>query len=183
MPKPERLYFIALLPSKTIRQAAHRYKELFAEQYQSKAALKSPPHVTLHMPFKWKEDKEEKLCEVLGTFAKSKPQIDLYFEGFAAFPPKTIYIQVNTNKELDTLQAELHLTAKRSLNLFNANYRDRPFRPHLTVAFRDLKKEQFEHAWPIFENKAFSQGCTVKEMTLLKHNGQHWEVFQEFPFQ
>ena len=40
-------------------------KQEFANRFNSKAALRSPPHITLHMPFKWKEEKEVKLIDVL----------------------------------------------------------------------------------------------------------------------
>ncbi len=36
-----------------------KLKEEMAERFQSKASLNSPPHITLHMPFKFPERKEE----------------------------------------------------------------------------------------------------------------------------
>ncbi len=183
MPKPEdRLYFIALLPSTDIHKMAQEWKEEFAQRYDSHAALKSPPHITLHMPFRWKERKEGKLEQVLTSFATDTAAPTLRFDGFGAFPPRVIYIHVAPDAALMALQAALHRKMKRSLYLFNADYRSRPFKPHLTLAFRDLKKEYFEAAWSRLGGRPFSATCTVPCLSLLKHNGKHWEVLKAFAF-
>ena len=41
------LFFIALLPPPEVQEIATKIKLEFAEIYNSRAALKSPPHVTL----------------------------------------------------------------------------------------------------------------------------------------
>ena len=48
-------YFVALIPPSPVYEEAQALKEYFREKYNSKAALNSPPHITLHMPFFWKE--------------------------------------------------------------------------------------------------------------------------------
>lgn len=50
------LYFIALVLPSPLYEEVTRLKEYFRDRYNSKAALRSPPHITLHMPFKWKEN-------------------------------------------------------------------------------------------------------------------------------
>ncbi|MFN6233029.1 MAG: 2'-5' RNA ligase family protein, partial [Microcystis sp.] len=47
------LFFIALLPPPEVQEIATKIKVEFAEIYNSRAALKSPPHVTLQPPFRW----------------------------------------------------------------------------------------------------------------------------------
>jgi 2'-5' RNA ligase len=47
------LFFIALLPPLEVQEIATKIKLEFAEIYNSRAALKSPPHVTLQPPFRW----------------------------------------------------------------------------------------------------------------------------------
>ena len=66
------LYFIAIIPPSPIFEQASELKNHFMQQYQSKAALNSPPHITLHMPFEWKEKKEEELALNLNLFSKNK---------------------------------------------------------------------------------------------------------------
>ncbi|MEM9078853.1 MAG: 2'-5' RNA ligase family protein, partial [Bacteroidota bacterium] len=68
------LYFIAIIPPDPIFSFALQQKEYIAEYYNSKAALRSPPHITLHMPFRLKESREAPLIQYLDNLAKANPQ-------------------------------------------------------------------------------------------------------------
>lgn len=183
MPAPgTQLYFIAIIPPPPIYDEALKVKEYIRDTYQSKGALNSPPHVTLHMPFEWKEKKEEKLLDALNQFAKGKEAFALTLNNYSCFEPRVIFIDVTPNEKLNQLQASLFRFCKFELNLFNAQYRDLPFHPHLTVAFRYLKKSQFELAWQEFKTKEFHGEFLVDKITLLKHNGKHWLPFRDFHF-
>jgi 2'-5' RNA ligase len=174
------LYFLAIIPPSPLFEEALKLKNYFKENYQSKASLNSPPHITLHMPFQWKEDREDELVSTFGRFSSSINPFNLKLSGFGSFPPRVIYIDVARNESLDTLQKELHQHCKKELNVFNANYKDKGFLPHITLAFRDLKKPLYEKAWEEFEHKEFSNEFMVDKFVLLKHNGKVWEVFREF---
>ena len=176
------LYFIALIPPPPLLEEAQLLKEYFRDQYNSKASLNSPPHITLHMPFQWKEAKEEKLVTALNTFSIGKNPFAISFNNFACFAPRVIYIDVNASESLATLQRALHRFCKVELNLFNAQYRDLPFHSHLTLGFRDLKKDQFSLAWQEFQEKKFSGEFTINKITLLKHDGRQWQRFRDFDF-
>jgi 2'-5' RNA ligase len=175
-------YFIALIPPPPISDDALRLKNYFRDQYNSKASLNSPPHITLHMPFKWKEEKEHELIEAFGKFSLGRPSFKIELHNFSAFVPRVIFIDVVPNDILSQLSKELHRFCKRELNLFNASYKDQPFHPHLTLAFRDLKKPMFEKAWAEFQERKFAARFDVESIVLLKHNGKIWEVFKEFLF-
>jgi 2'-5' RNA ligase len=174
------LYFLAIIPPSPLFEEALELKNYFKENYKSKASLNSPPHITLHMPFQWKEDKEDELISTFEKFTSSVHPFNLKLSGFGSFPPRVIYIDVERNESLETLQKELHQQCKKELNVFNANYKDKGFLPHITLAFRDLKKPLYEKAWAEFEQKAFSNEFMVDKFVLLKHNGKVWEIFKEF---
>jgi 2'-5' RNA ligase len=183
MPPPGiALYFIALLPPLPIRNEIQLLKEYFRETYQSKAALNSPPHITLHMPLQWKEAKEEKLISALKKFAAGKSEVEVLLKGFSCFAPRVIYVNVLESEPLRLLQSELHRFCKTELNLFNAQYRDMPFHPHITLAFRDLKKDKFERAWQEFKEKKFTGDFIASKITLLKHNGKVWNSHSDLDF-
>lgn len=177
------LYFIAVIPPAPVYDEALKLKHYFKENYQSKASLNSPPHITLHMPFEWKEEKEAELVKTFQQFAPGVRPFTLKLHGFGAFPPRVLFIDVAKNDTLEELHQKLHQYCKRNLNVFNANYKDRGFHPHLTLAFRDLKKPMFAKAWEEFEHKGYSSEFKVENIALLKHNGKIWEVFQEFPLE
>ncbi len=183
MPAPgTQLYFIALMPPPPVLQEVQAFKEYFRDHHHSKAALKSPPHITLHMPFEWKETKEEKLIHALREFSTGRQAFSISLHNFSCFEPRVIYLDVKPSESLTELQTELHRFCKIRLNLFNARYRDLPFHPHLTLAFRDLKKEEFAKAWIEFSEKKYSANFLADKITLLKHNGNHWMPFREFHF-
>ncbi|MEQ1584886.1 MAG: 2'-5' RNA ligase family protein [Cyclobacteriaceae bacterium] len=183
MPPPGiALYFIAILPPMQIRNEIRLLKEYFRDTYQSKAALNSPPHITLHMPFQWKETKEEKLISALMKFVAGKSEVKVQLNGFSCFAPRVIYINVLESGPLRLLQSDLHRFCKTELNLFNAQYRDTPFHPHLTLAFRDLKKDRFERAWDEFKERKFTGDFIANKITLLKHDGKTWTPYSDLDF-
>ena len=134
------------------------------------------------MPFEWKEKKGDELLSNLQLFSRNKNPITLQLENFACFAPRVIYIHVNDSEPLKTFQHQLHRFCKVELNIFNAQYKHLPFHPHLTLAFRDLKKTMFEKAWNEFKNKEFVASFVADRFALLKHNGKVWEVLIEFTF-
>ncbi|HEY0652675.1 MAG TPA: 2'-5' RNA ligase family protein [Chryseosolibacter sp.] len=184
MPVPKddksQLYFIAFIPPAPVFEDALRFKQYFQENHNSKAALNSPPHITLHMPFRWRLDKEEKLVEKLGDFIRRHDPIKICIDNFASFPPRVIFLNVVTSEPLVTFQKALHRFCKKELNLFNANYKEDAYHPHVTLAFRDLKKSAYAEAWPEFEKKEYRAEFIADKVALLKHDGKQWKVLKSF---
>lgn len=181
MDNKTRLYFVAVIPDEQIYDQVHQIKLQVAEKYNSKAALKSPPHITLYMPFRWKEEKEDKLFETLKETTSHYKPFPVYLNNFGAFKPRAIFINVEENETLTALRKDIIRSFKRQLNIFDKGFEERPFRPHMTVAFRDLKKPDFRRAWEEeFKEKEFKGRFEVQQITLLKHNGKHWEQFKDF---
>ena len=180
MKEGECRYFLAIIPPEPLASEITSLKESFVERYNSKAALRSPAHITLHMPFQWKERKEERLFNVLAQTSKFE-QFHVELEGFGAFPPRTIFIQPKPNTKLEAMNMVLLQATKRELNLFHAIHIG-GFHPHMTIAFRDLRKPLFYEAWKEFELKPFHATFEVNSFWLLKHDGKVWNAYREFPF-
>jgi 2'-5' RNA ligase len=182
MPDKIGLYFLAILPPESVSREVNDIREYLQVTYSTKAALRSPPHVTLHMPFSWSEKKEEKLIKTLRQFSSIQKSFTLTLRDFGCFDPRVIFIRVTESLSLTDLQKKLDRFCKVELGLFSANYKDQPFHPHLTIAFRDLKKEIFAKAWEEFRTKSFHADFDVRELVLLKHAHSRWEIFMRFPF-
>ena len=178
--KESNRYFLAVIPPNPIYDQAQHWKEYFRDEFGSKASLNSPPHITLHMPFMWPDRKALMLKQKLAEFFHSQNGMTIQLSNFGKFGKRVIFLNVEQNLQLDDLHANLHRFCKRSLNLFNADYQDRPFYPHLTLAFRDLKTDQFDRAWKEFGRKQFEAGFQVMEVHLLRHNGKIWEAEKSF---
>lgn len=175
-------YFIASVLPPPIAEEALQLKHYFAEHYHSKASLNSPPHITLHMPFKWKREKEAELIEGMKTLSSQLSTSKVELNNFGCFAPRVIFIHVNPSPSLTAMQRLVRQFCKKDLGLFNADYRDLPFHPHVTLAFRDLKKPLFAKAWEEFKAKTFTGEFFADRVALLKHDGKKWKVLLEFVF-
>jgi len=175
----DNLYFIAIIPPEPIYEEVLALKHHFKNKYNSKAALNSPPHITLHMPFKWKESKEAALIAGLEEFSASKASFAIRLNNFSTFEPRVIFIDVIKDENLESLQKQLKRFCKVEFNLFNADYKEFAHHPHLTLAFRDLKKPAFYKAWEEFNEKKFEAKFGVSSIAVLKHDGKEWKVFKD----
>ena len=183
MPSPgSQLYFLAFIPPAPIYNEIQQYKEYVAEKFASKAALRSPPHITLHMPFEWREKNEDRLISTLIEFIPTCNALAITINNFGCFEPKVIYVHVDLTDELKLFQQTMAAFCRTQLNLFNANYQAYPYHPHITIAFRDLKRSAFESAWQEFKNKEYTNIFTVNQFSLLKHDGKKWNVLTEISF-
>jgi 2'-5' RNA ligase len=176
--KSEQRYFLAIVPSGPVYDEALKLKHYFKETYNSGAALNSPPHITLHMPFKWKESKEDRLIFALKEFTSQQKSFHVTLTDFGSFEPRVIFIDVQKNEVLGDLQKNLKRFCKTELNLFNADYKEFAYHPHLTLAFRDLKKVEFYKAWEEFKDKKLEASFTINSIALLKHDGKEWRIFK-----
>ena len=155
-------------------------KQYFAEHYGSKRALNSPPHVTLQMPFKWRQDREELILQNLNNVAANFSSFLMVLDGFGFFEPRVVYLSVEESISLKDLHQEVSRSIRLSLKLVNRRG-ERPFRPHMTVAFRDLKKTQFYLARDEFHERKFCSEVEVDDICLLRHNGESWDIHKRFP--
>ncbi len=175
-------FFIALLPPQDIQDYANEIKQYFADNYASCGAQKSPPHITLQPPFEWADANISLLEASVREFASEQKSIPITLSGFAAFPPRVIYIDVVRSQELLTLQANLMADAESKLGIVDEVSKTRPFAPHMTVAFRDLTKQNFKAAWPEFEKRQLYFEFMADKLTLLLHDGKRWNIKSEFNF-
>ncbi len=176
----ESLYFLALVPPADIRKEIRELKLLVADRYNSNHALRSPAHITLHMPFKWKDARTDQLHACLSNFALEQEQILISLHGFDYFEPRVLFVKVDKNEQLKLLQHQLAVQVKKELGLLNADYKNRAFHPHMTIAFRDLRKPQFYTARDYFSTLEYRANFLAEGLTLLKHERKEWHIHRVF---
>jgi len=179
--KQESLFFIAISPIGLVQESIYEVKSSISQKYDTKGAFRSPAHITLQMPFKKKDNKMPALVEALTDFSGRFNKFDIQLNGFGAFEPRVVFIQVEENDELEKLQAHLQKLLKQ-FQIFHSTYKLRGFNPHITVAFRDLQKHQFYKLWEVYKDKDFDANFRAEGITLYKHNGKEWEEHLFFPF-
>lgn len=174
------LHFIALLPPPELRAAIRAFKEYAKIHFNSGWALRSPAHITLIPPFRMSEAEVEGLSSVLAAFARNQKPFEVHLNGFAAFPPRVIFVNPMPNPELERCQSALQASFEQFTGeALNLTY---GFHPHVTVAFKDLSKAQFEPAWQYFSGQSFQAAFQVHSLSFLKHRDGEWHILNEFPF-
>lgn len=174
-------YFIAIIPPEPVLSDIEKIKLDISQKYNNKSALRSPAHITLHMPFEMKAEKEKMLIEKISEFSFSIP-FKIQLKNFSCFEPKVIFVDVMPNEILSALQKELVYHVKSNLNIFNQYEDKRGYHPHITIAFRDLKKIDFYLANEEYKTKSFHAEFKVNSFFLLKHTGKIWLPHKEFSF-
>lgn len=181
MNQSKQRFFIALVPPLDLEQHITQIKLYFAEHYNTRGALNSPPHITLQPPFERPAADVPKLEESLKQFSATRVPIPVTLSGFAAFAPRVIYADVVKSPQLLEMQTDLMSYVKANLGIVDRVSQTRPFVPHMTVAFRDLTEENFQTAWLEFARRELHFEFTAAALTLLLHDGSRWNISQQFP--
>jgi 2'-5' RNA ligase len=169
------LYFIALIPPEPLRSRIAELKDAFACQYNSRHALKSPPHVTLVPPFRADANEHERLISHLKVQASRQTEFELQIEGYGAFKPRVIYLDVQDSESALGLMQKL-------LSIVMPERQSKKGKLHITLATRDLSTDMFYKAWKASKDLSFSESFLVDRLYFLKHDGAKWQIEEEFQF-
>ena len=175
------LYFIAIVPPEPLRGTLAVLKNQLAEKFHTHAALKSPPHITLHMPFRLKPSKCEALQYALDELAQEFSPFSLHLNGYRGFPPRVVYAHVEHRQELQSLFQRIS-QAMRGFKQFQADYKERGFTPHLTLAFRDMKPAFYHEVLAFVQQHPLETTFAVHGFHLLQHDGQQWQMLHQSLF-
>lgn len=170
-------YFLAIVPEGELQDRLTAIKLELKEEFNIKYALKSPAHITLKMPFTYNEAKEDFLIEKLQSFAMNFLPFDLGIGGVDTFGDRVIFIKVEESLELINLQKKLREFSKKELKLVE-ELSDRNFHPHMTMAFKDLKKTPRQNIIEVVERKPISEKIVISQFFLLKRAEGRWNIHQ-----
>ena len=173
------LHFVAILTPDDINRQALEWKNYMLQQFNSKVALKSPAHITLIPPFQMPDSDQSDIADILRRVALQHNPFSIQLKNFAAFKPRVIYIDVLPNPLLNELKAKTE-DALLQANRFKIKKEERPFHPHITIANRDLEKEDFKEAWQHFQQISYEISFMANAISLLKHDRHKWNVVMSF---
>ena len=172
------LYFVALLPPQEVKEEVLNMKLEFREKYNAKHALKLPAHITLVPPLWLEKIEEQEFVNRLKKFAEKVNPFFIVLKNFGHFGPRVIYINVEDNAALQNL----HKNLRETLNKFLPGETSANFHPHITLATRDLQKNEFAKAWEDFKNRSYLAEVEIGDLTLFRHNGKTWDEVEQFNF-
>ena len=172
----KKLYFIAIALPSPQKEEIIALKESFVDRYGVSHALKSPPHITLHMPMRIETDREAELVEQLKNTCSSIDKGLYRLKGLSSFPPRTIFIDVEKNTWLENAR----ITVQKAMKKAGFGRLDKQFHPHVTLMTRDLDKETYQRAFPQLQVLSFDDVLHAERITLFKHDGNQWQALKQF---
>ncbi|MCX7743264.1 MAG: 2'-5' RNA ligase family protein [Flavobacteriales bacterium] len=173
-------YFVALVLPEPVLSRVEAFKQLIAKKFGSKACLKAPAHITLIPPFWFTDD--QRVIAALRSFTWNEP-IKLHLNGYGTFGKKVLYIKPEPNEKLNLLQQSIKTHFECVLELKNKKNKKLPFVPHITIGNRDWNEAQFNAARDYFNQYIpFEAICFFTSMSLLKFEGQKWQVLEDIAF-
>jgi len=172
------LYFVALLPDESIQHEVTAFKQEARERFDAGHALKSPPHITLVPPFQCAPDRQTELLPALNEAAAGLAPFPVQLRHFDRFGQRVIFVHTEIDQPLLTCQ---RVAADVFHQRVGVQPDTRPFHPHMTVAFKDLKRSLFSEAWRYFSAQVYERRFMAEALTLLRHSGQRWEIVAVAP--
>ncbi|MCC8360336.1 2'-5' RNA ligase family protein [Salinimicrobium sediminilitoris] len=169
------LYFAAILPPPGIREQVLELKLEMKEKFETSHALKLPAHITLVPPV-WLENKQEHLfVDAVRIVTEETPSFPVELKDFGHFGQRVIFINAINPSRLK----EFYQNLLNSLTEFLPN-KGAKLHPHVTIATRDLSRQNFNKAWKEYKDRSFSVEFNAESLTIFKHNGKTWNILETF---
>ena len=175
------MYYMALVLPEELNRQILLFKEWMRDRFGCRVGLKSPAHITVLPPYWMQPGLEEALQADLASFAATQVPFEVKTQGFSSFKNRTLFIDVIVEEPLRQLKADCDgwFAARPG---YRVKPERRPYHPHITITTRDLPPGAFAEAWAHFAKKPFEESWTVRDISLLRHNGQSWDVVFRAPF-
>ncbi len=183
MSEKQNLYFIAIVPPQSICEEITHFKDDFANRFESKAALKVMPHITLKAPFRFPASVHEQLVKQFKQMHITVSSFQQELNDFEAFHNKrqpVIYVKPVENLSLSDLQRQVLQSFSVAFPAIAVRGIELEFKPHITVAYRDLQPAMFKKAWHEYRTKNYAATFDVNGFQLLQHNGKMWNIINTF---
>jgi 2'-5' RNA ligase len=174
----EDLYFIAAIPKRELREKITAFKQDFAKRFNSSKALKVYPHITLKAPFKYPSNAHDRILDWFENLQINQNPFTIQLKDFGAFHNKmspVIFIHPEPNIEIQSMQQEIIKDFKTFLPAA-VHPTDLKFNPHVTVAYRDLDRDNFQKAWEEYKHKKFAAAFEIVAFYLLQHDSKKWNL-------
>ena len=174
---------IAIIPPEPVFSEIKQQQNLIAKTWGPKHALRTPPHITIIPPVALKAEEVPMVHNMAAAIAQMFTPFEIVLRNFGAFPPRVVFIRPEKSLVLESLQATLENALKQKLPHLLDNYPQRPYHPHVTLAHKDVRREQFEKMWVHYATKTYQATFNVTSFCILDHTADGWVVEQTFVLQ
>ncbi len=156
-----------IIPPKKIYNEILKIEKEIAKKYKTYYNLESKigPHITITFQENVKNKDFEEIKKVVDKISKNTKPFSVEVDGVARFyKNKAIYLKVLKSKKLNDLYKEL----SSGFKVYGKIRTFRPFTPHITLAYKDLTKENFRDIFKELKNKNLFYEFNVDELHLGK---------------
>ena len=175
LPEGFALYYIAILCSNEINEKVSELKQYMQSTYGSRAAQKSPAHLTIVPPFKSEEDFEGNYKSFLEEVNFTLVPTTVRLNDYNHFGEKVLFVDVEKSESLLNIEKETFKAFEEKFPAISFNTKPE-FNPHVTIATRDIPEGKLAEALAYFkENHPFDAEFTVKELKLMKLQNNKWQ--------
>lgn len=168
------LYFWAIVAEGQLQNDLTSLKQLAADQFGSKHALRSPAHITLIQPIRLAPEQLTLTRQLIRKIAGTVNPFHIQLNGISGFPPRVVYVHVEQQEDLNALQHQLMLAFQDNDLLKSTGLH--AFRPHVTLAFRDLNADQYEPALLFFDRMNLNFMWFAHSIVRLRHHPDGWQI-------
>jgi 2'-5' RNA ligase len=181
--RPTVLYMFAITPPPDLAHAIHQVRLNFSDKYKFKKALKPPVHITLFPPFKIPTPTTtsfEQDVQSLKNWSEKLDPFDIQLDDYNFFHNRrspVLFIDVIRNTQLNKLHTDF---LKEFQKYYNFEKPKDTYKPHITIGYRDVTPESFPAIKTDYSKQKFSAVFNCDKFFLWKHDGQNWQVLQEF---
>ena len=171
------MYFLAIVCPSELDDKVQKHKQWLQKNFGCVNALKSPAHITLIPPFWWKTDEEQMLRQWLHGFKPYDPFV-IETNGIDTFGKNVLFIDVLSSTQLLAMHYAIqqHFATRSGARIKTDN---RSFRPHITLATRDIKPGDMEKAIIFLTTKISHMKFQCKGISLLKLSEGKWNVMND----
>jgi 2'-5' RNA ligase len=179
-------------PDSDLQEKINKLREVFAAKFNSKKAIIFKPHITIAERVLIPKDRLDDfagrisvVCRATQPITSNTSEMEFVVNTKAPFDnPYVVWIAAVKTKEFVALNRKIDKGIYEGLK--RPSMKSSVYRPHFTLAYRDLTKDNFEKAKEYFSNKKYD---TKFEFTI---NSLHWvlhkskdsaEDIREFNFQ
>jgi len=170
----KRLFFLAILPPRTISEEITAFKHEASRLFNAKHALNAPAHITVIPPFWSTNEHEASLLKTLSQINSELQEFEIECKGFGQFDPNVLFVHVESSVEMlacfNLCRKHIEEFLKEKLELRKI------FHPHATIAFKDLDKSLVQPAFKHFNKKTYEKNFYCSEVSLLCYIDRTWQI-------
>lgn len=174
---PQQSHFIGVLLPEDITLTLEDCRRYMREAYGCKSGHGTPIHVTLVPPFRLQEEycTADLVREIEKDVLPKGLGFTAHIDNFDAFGDRTLFANVVANDLWTKLRDE---TVRAILNACpDCTKKDqRPFKPHGTVANRDIPAGVMTDALQVMNEMQLVEDFPVDNITIFERKGGRWEA-------